>query len=205
MIDLEKVTRGVIEIATETAEFIAKESRNFDVSRIEHKGKNDLVSYVDKQAEKMLTGALGTLVPDAGFIAEEGTGKRNEGGMNWVIDPLDGTTNFMHGLPPFSISIGLLSGDEIISGVIYDIPNKNCYWATRDGNSYCDGEEIKVSGIRNFEEGLYITGYPYRDFGKYRNFYEMMYHFLSNTHGLRRFGSAASIARLPSWMASLLR
>ena len=189
--DLEKITRSVIDIATETAVFIDKESRHFDAAKIEHKGKNDLVSYVDKQAEKMLTGVLEEILPEAGFIAEEGTGTRKEGGLNWVIDPLDGTTNFMHGLPPYSISIGLLSGKDIISGVIYDIPNKNCYWATKDGLSYCDGEVIKVSEIRNFEEGLYITGYPYRDFGKYRNFYEMMYHFLSNTHGLRRFGSAA--------------
>lgn len=191
MVNIENVTRQVCEIAAGVAGFIRDESRNFDFSKIEFKGRNDLVSYVDKQAEKRLTQSLMKILPDAGFIAEEGTGKKNEDGMNWVIDPLDGTTNFMHGLPPYSISIGLLSKEEIISGVIYDIPNNNCYWASKESKSYCDGREISVSQVGNFRDGLYITGYPYRDFDKYRNFYEMMYYFLGNTHGLRRFGSAA--------------
>ncbi len=191
MDDLEKITSRVREITTVVAGFIKEERKKFDFSKIEYKGKNDLVSYVDKQAEKKLTESLFGILPEAGFIAEEGTGMKIENGLNWVIDPLDGTTNFMHGLPAYSISIGLLSGHEVISGVIYDIPNDNCYWATQGGKSYCDGEEIRVSDVQKFGDGLYITGYPYKDFNRYRNFYEMMYHFLSNTHGLRRLGSAA--------------
>jgi len=188
---VEKITEQVSDIAQSVAQYIKSEREKFDISKIEYKGKNDLVSYVDKKAEDLLTTALHKVLPEAGFIAEEGTGKKNDSGMNWIIDPLDGTTNFMHGLPHYSISIGLHSGEEIISGVIYDIPNDNCYWASKEGNAYCDGKQIRVSGVKNFEDGLYITGYPYRDFNMYRNFYEMMYHFLTNTHGLRRLGSAA--------------
>ncbi len=191
MTDFEKITDRVADAALSVGQFIRGESENFDFSRIEYKGKNDLVSYVDKQAEKKLTESLIKIFPEAGFIAEEGTGVKNEGGCNWVIDPLDGTTNFMHGLPQYSISIGLLSENEIVSGVIIDVPNNNCYRASKNSKSYCNNKEIHVSEVKNFEEGLYITGYPYRDFNKYRNFYEMMYHFLSNTHGLRRLGSAA--------------
>ncbi len=191
MNDLGKITTDVADLAMSVGQFIRKESENFDISKIEYKGKNDLVSYVDKQAEKKLTESLKKILPDAGFIAEEGTGIKNEDGYNWVIDPLDGTTNFMHGLPQYSISIGLLFENEIVSGVIIDVPHNNCYRAWKGSKSYCNDAEIHVSGVKKFEEGLYITGYPYRDFNKYRNFYEMMYHFLSNTHGLRRLGSAA--------------
>jgi myo-inositol-1(or 4)-monophosphatase len=191
MTDPEKIISGVIGSAKAAGKFIEAEGRNFDFGRIEHKGKNDLVSYVDKQAESMLIESLREILPSAGFIAEEGSGERSAGGPNWVIDPLDGTTNFMHGFPLYSVSIGLMENSEIILGVIYDIGNANCYWATRNGKSYCDGKEISVSKIDKFEEGLYITGYPYREFNKFRNFYELMYYFLTNTHGIRRLGSAA--------------
>jgi myo-inositol-1(or 4)-monophosphatase len=191
MINLEKIVFNVIDSALEAGKFIEGERKNFDFSKIEHKGKNDLVSYVDKKAESLLLDSLARIVPDAGFIGEEGAGIRNMNGMNWVVDPLDGTTNFMHGFPSYSVSIGLLDKKEIILGVIYDISKGNSYWATKNGKSYCDGIEIRTSAVRNFEEGLYITGYPYRDFSKYRNFYELMYHFLTNTHGVRRIGSAA--------------
>jgi myo-inositol-1(or 4)-monophosphatase len=108
-----------------------------------------------------------------------------------VIDPLDGTTNFMHGLPPYSISIALMDEQELILGVILEITTNTCYYAQKEGKAYCDGEEIRVSEIREFKDGLYITGYPYRDFSKIENFNRLMYHFLAHSHGLRRFGSAA--------------
>jgi myo-inositol-1(or 4)-monophosphatase len=191
MINQEKIVEMVIEAAVVAGRFIEGERKNFNFTNIEYKGKNDLVSYVDKKAESMLLESLTAILPQAGFIGEEGTGIRKQNGMNWVVDPLDGTTNYMHGFPSYSVSIGLLDNQEIIVGVIYDISKGNCYWATKDGKSYCDGNEIRTSEVRNFEDGLYITGYPYRDFSKYRNFYELMYRFLTGTHGVRRIGSAA--------------
>lgn len=191
MVDPDKIISKVIEAAIAAGKFIETEGNNFDVTRIEYKGKNDLVSYVDKQAEKLLLESLHEILPEAGFIAEEGSGKKNEQGLNWLIDPLDGTTNFMHGLPFFSVSIGLMEKSEVILGVIYHISKHNCYWATKNGKAYCDGKELRVSDVRKFEDGLYITGYPYREFKKYRNFYELMYYFLTHTHGIRRLGSAA--------------
>lgn len=189
--DYESITLQVIDAAIEAGSFIRRERRNFDLKKIEYKGKNDLVSYVDKEAERLLTESLGKILPEAGFIAEEGTGEKNEEGLNWIIDPLDGTTNYAHRLPHYSVSIGLSEQNEIISGVIYDIASDNCYWASKYGKSYCDGNVIRVSEVQEFEKGLFITGYPYRDFSKFRNFYDLMYYFLSNTHGIRRLGSAA--------------
>jgi len=186
---LDALLNQTIKISEKTASFIENERENFDFTKIEYKGRNDLVSYVDKQAEKFLVDALGKILPEAGFIAEEGTGEAKK--INWVIDPLDGTTNFMHGLPPYSISLALMEGQQLLLGVIYEITSQTCYYAHKDGKAYCNGDEIRVSSIKNFNDGLYITGYPYRDFSKIENFNKLMYHFLANTHGLRRFGSAA--------------
>ena len=188
--DLDKLLEKTIEISKKAGHFIASEREDFQFNKIEYKGKNDLVSYVDKEAEKMLVDELGSILPEAGFIAEEGTGEARK--VNWVIDPLDGTTNFMHGLPPYSVSIGLMDGETLLLGVIYIIPDDECYYATHKSKAFCNGEIIRVSDIGDFGDGLYITGYPYRDFSKIEQFNRLMYHFLANSHGLRRFGSAAA-------------
>jgi myo-inositol-1(or 4)-monophosphatase len=190
MNSLDTLLKLTIQIAGEAAELIEKEKKNFDFTKIEYKGKNDLVSFVDKRSEVFLVESLGKILPEAGFIAEEGTGEPKK--LNWVIDPLDGTTNFMHGLPPYSISIGLMEGEDLILGVIREITSGISYYAHKNGKAFCDGEAIRVSAVRNFSDGLYITGYPYRDFSKIENFNKIMYHFLANSHGLRRFGSAAA-------------
>ena len=188
--DLDKLLDQTIEISKQAGAFIREERKHFDTSKIEYKGKNDLVSYVDKQAENILFEELSSILPRAGFIAEEGTGERKD--FNWVIDPLDGTTNFMHGLPPYSVSIALMHGDETLLGVIYEITARECYYAHNNSDAYCDGKKISVSKIKNFKDGLYLTGFPYRDFSKMKNYFGIMNHFLENTHGLRRFGSAAA-------------
>jgi myo-inositol-1(or 4)-monophosphatase len=188
--ELDYLLNETIKIAKKAGRFIKEERKNFDFSKIEYKGQNDLVSYVDKHAEALLVDHLSRLLPESGFIAEEGTGE--EKNINWVIDPLDGTTNFMHGLPPYSVSIGLMDKSEILLGVIYEITADECYYAHKNGKAYCNQKPIQVSGIRNFKDGLYITGYPYRDFSKMDSFFKIMHHFLAHSHGLRRFGSAAA-------------
>jgi len=187
---LEHLLPETIKIAKKAGKFIEEERKNFDFSKIEYKGQNDLVSYVDKQAEEFLVDHLSKILPESGFIAEEGTGEKKD--INWVVDPLDGTTNFMHGLPPYSVSIALMEGDEILLGVIYEITADECYYAHKKGKAYCNQQPIQVSNIHDFKDGLYITGYPYRDFSKMDSFFKIMHHFLANSHGLRRFGSAAA-------------
>lgn len=188
--DLDYLLTETIRISKLAGKFIQDERKNFDFSKIEYKGQNDLVSYVDKQAEKLLVEELHDILPESGFIAEEGTGDEKE--INWVIDPLDGTTNFMHGLPPYSVSIALMKGHDILLGVIYEITAGECYYAHKYSKAFCNEVPIQVSDIREFKDGLYITGYPYRDFSKMDSFYRIMHHFLANSHGLRRFGSAAA-------------
>jgi myo-inositol-1(or 4)-monophosphatase len=173
--NLEKLCGQVVDISRNTGLFIKNELKGFTQTHIEVKGIHNFVSYVDKTAEQQIVKNLSKLLPEAGFIAEEGTGKPSENGLNWVIDPLDGTTNFIHGLPPFAVSIALMEGDEVIIGVIYEINLDECFWAYKGSKSYLNGNLISVSQTSTINDSLIATGFPYYD-----------------SHGLRRLGSAAT-------------
>lgn len=189
--DLEKIRNQVIELTTEVSAFISTEAGRFDVSKIEFKGFNDLVSYVDKGAEELLVKGLESILSEAGFITEEGTSSKVGEKHQWIIDPLDGTTNFAHGLPVFAISIALLEGEEIILGVVHEINRKEVFHAIRDGKAYCNDKEISVSGIDQLSGSLIATGFPYYNFEKMPDYLAILNDFMQVTHGLRRFGSAA--------------
>jgi myo-inositol-1(or 4)-monophosphatase len=191
--DLEKIKQGVIEVCLEVGEFIRRESASFDLTRIEQKQVfNNLVSYVDKEAEKKLVKSLRTIFPEAGFITEEGTVEQSKAHeYNWIIDPLDGTTNFLHGLPLYAISIGLTRNGKAILGVIYDICHRECYHAVENSAAYCNDRVIKVSAIGSLSESLLATGFPYYHLDKRDDYLDIIKEFLNETHGIRRLGSAA--------------
>ena len=191
--NLADIEKNVIEVCGQVGEFIYTEGSNFDRTRIEQKnGFNNLVSYVDKEAERRLVKVLHEIFPQAGFITEEGTveqSKSNE--YNWIIDPLDGTTNYLHGLPIYAISVGLTRGDQPVLGVVYHVVRKECFHAIEDGNAYCNDRIIKVSTIPTFQESLLATGFPYYHFDKRDMYLDIIKEFLEKTHGIRRLGSAA--------------
>lgn len=191
MKDLKTIVNKVAEIALETGKFIKQESEGFDISRTEQKGLHDLVSYVDKKSEEMLVQKLGLILPEAGFITEEGTSSKKCGKYCWVIDPLDGTTNFVHGLPPYAISIGLLEDDEPVAGVVYEASGSEIFTAWKNGGAWLNGKAIHVSEITKLSDSLIATGFPYNDFSRLDEFLESLRHFSKNTHGIRRLGSAA--------------
>src|SRR5258708_4234015 len=124
--ELKKLCDNVCSLAKQVGAFIREEQKTFTTSSVEKKGHNDLVSYVDKTAEKKLVAELSVLVPEAGFITEEKTVEQHlsetpgSPSLRWIIDPLDGTTNFIHGVPCYCISIALSQDDEIILGVVYE-------------------------------------------------------------------------------------
>jgi len=189
---LQKLTLQVTKLAREAGDFQLRELKNFELSRIEHKGRsNDLVSYVDKETEKLLIETLQKLVPEAGFETEEGTIEQSKTGLRWVIDPLDGTTNFLHKLPLFSISIGLAKDEEILLGVVHEPSRNECFYAWKDGGAYMNGERIETSKINDFSESLIATGFPYSLRGKAEQYFSLIRHFVETTHGVRRLGSAA--------------
>lgn len=191
--NLEHIQEGVIEICREVGEFIYREGASFDLTKIEQKQVfNNLVSYVDKESEKRLVQTLSKLFPAAGFITEEGTveqSQRHE--YNWIVDPLDGTTNFLHGIPLYAISIGLTRNDTTILGVVYDICQKECYHAIENSPAYCEDRIIKVSSVGSLRESLLATGFPYYHFNKREVYLDIIKEFLNETHGIRRLGSAA--------------
>jgi myo-inositol-1(or 4)-monophosphatase len=178
-------------IAEEVGAFIEKERLHFSMDRVEHKGFNDLVSYVDKEAEKQLVAQLQTIFPEAGFITEEGTNTTQGEVYNWVIDPLDGTTNFIHGLPVFAVSIGFMEQDEVVLGVVYEVNRKESFYAYKGGGAYCNGIPLKVSGAPTLSASLISTGFPYYQFDLIDRYLNIMKSLMQKTHGLRRLGSAA--------------
>ncbi|PSR55249.1 inositol monophosphatase [Adhaeribacter arboris] len=188
---LSELCQKVIAITKSTGAFIRTEAQSFDRNRIEHKGLNDLVSYVDKQAEEQLVKGLQQLLPEAGFITEEGTVTEKATEYNWIIDPLDGTTNFIHGLPLFSISIALMQHTEIVLGVVYEINRDECFYATKGNGAFCNDRPIRVSGTEKLADALIVTGYPYTDFGKTDIYLQILKSYMQKSHGVRRLGSAA--------------
>ncbi|QXV64531.1 inositol monophosphatase [Mucilaginibacter sp. 21P] len=181
----------VIDVSKEAGQFIRDERKTFDADRIEYKGLNDLVSYVDKTAEQKIVAGLELILPEAGFITEEKTTTKVGERYNWVIDPLDGTTNFIHGLPSFSVSIGLQEYDTPVLGVVYEVNLDECFSAHRDAPAYLNGNEIKVSNKPKVADSLIATGFPYYDFSYQERYIRLFTELMRNCHGLRRLGSAA--------------
>lgn len=179
-------------LALEVADFMRQEREKFTGKTIESKGKNDFVSHVDKESERRIVEGLTKMLPEAGFIAEEQTSTKVGERFNWIIDPLDGTTNYIHGLPPHAISIALQENGKTVVGVVYEICLDECFYSWQGGAAYCNGKEIHVSGAPTVADSLVATGFPYYDFSRMPQFFKTLEYFMQNSHGLRRIGSAAT-------------
>lgn len=188
---LEQVTSKVVEIAKQAGAFIREQRKTFSADKIEIKGLNDLVSYVDKTAEQIIVAALEKVLPEAGFLTEEKTINKKGEKYNWIIDPLDGTTNFIHGLPVYSVSIALQEYEELVLGVVYEVNQDECFYAWQGSAAYMNGNQIKVSDNNAINKSLLATGFPYYDFEKQPAYIALFTEFMKSCHGLRRLGSAA--------------
>lgn len=191
-LELNNLCQEVCQLTKKVGGFIRSEQKKFSTNSIEVKGKNDFVSYVDKSAEMQLVEALSKLLPESGFIAEEGTSNKKGDLYNWIIDPLDGTTNFIHGIPCFAISIALMRNEELILGVIYEINLDECFYAWEGSNAFLNGKEIHVSKAATLADSLIATGFPYYDYSRMDDYMKLFNYFMKHTHGLRRLGSAAT-------------
>lgn len=189
--ELAALSQEVVYLAKQVGKFIREESQSFNREDIEYKGLNDLVSYVDKTAEVQLVAGLSELISSAGFVTEEKTIQKIGEAYNWIIDPLDGTTNFIHGIPTFSISIALEFNSQLILGVIYEINRDECFYAWQNGGAYLNGHRIQVSTTTKLSNTLLATGFPYYDFKKQVPYLNLFQELMQKCHGLRRIGSAA--------------
>jgi myo-inositol-1(or 4)-monophosphatase len=191
MMNYELLCSKVIAVTRLTGNFIRKEAMAFDANAIEYKGLNDLVSYVDKNAEKQIVRNLSKLLPGSGFITEEDTVDTLGKTYTWIIDPLDGTTNFIHGIPTYAISIALYEDDQPVIGVVYEINRGEMFFTFKGGAAYLNNKEINVSKNDNLSQSLLATGFPYYQFDKQPQYMQLFTEMMQKCHGLRRIGSAA--------------
>jgi myo-inositol-1(or 4)-monophosphatase len=191
--NLELLTQQTIEIVRKASAFIQQEAALFSRDKIEYKDLNNLVSYVDKEAEKLLVASLSALLPEASFITEEGTTGQepDPAALNWIIDPLDGTTNFIHGIPVYCVSVGLARGKELLVGVIHQPNLDEMFYGWQGGGAWCNGKQIFVSKTPLLQESLIATGFPYYKFEKQKRYMYILELLMKKTHGIRRMGAAA--------------
>lgn len=173
------------------AELIA-ERRNLQTTAVEVKGLNDFVTAYDKRTEKLLVAALGELLPDSGFIAEEKTSSKLSDDLNWIIDPIDGTTNFIHGLPIFAISVALQYKGQLVVGIVYELGADECFTASLGGGAFLNDRPIRVSSTPDMSGSLIATGFPYNNFERMQAYMRSLDYLMRHSHGFRRIGSAAT-------------
>ena len=214
--DLQKLTFAVCEIARQAGAYIREERNKFSLESVERKHAHDYVSYVDKGSEQLIVAALKELLPDAGFITEEGTAsgisqgdgsfvisgmsQKNRPPVRWVVDPLDGTTNFIHQYPPYAVSIALLQGKEILIGVVYEICADECFYAWKGGGAYVliDNEQLVIDNSKplhvssqKIQDALLCLQLPYNSDAYKPTIQRLIDSFYGRVGSIRMCGSAA--------------
>ncbi len=189
--NLSQTTKQVCNLCRAVGRFISDEAEKFSKGDIEIKGHNNFVTYVDKESERRLIEELSKILPGSGFIAEEGTVERSTREYTWIIDPLDGTTNYIHHLPVYSISIALMHKEVLIMGVVYEINNDECFYAWKGGGAFLNDNTICVSVTDELGQAFMATGFPYYDYSRLDNYICLFRVSLEKTRGVRRLGSAA--------------
>ena len=189
--DYQSLCQQVCDLAKATGAFIKNERKHSSVD-VEVKGSNDFVTQVDKASERKIIEGLKKLLPQSGFIAEEGTDNSKGDVYNWIIDPIDGTTNFIHGLSPYAISIALQENDQLVLGVVYEIGLDECFYSYKEGAAYLNGVQIQVSKTKTVKDSLIATGFPYSNYSRLEGFMKSIQYFMEHSRGLRRLGSAAT-------------
>ncbi len=191
MIDLLHIQTQTIHAVQKAADFIQQQIGNVHQQDVEVKSLNSLVTYVDKEAEKILVNELKSCLPQATFITEENTIEQQQGEWQWIIDPLDGTTNFIHQVPVFCISVALKHQDEIVVGVVYELNRNELFYASKNKGAFLNGNKIQVSSTATLSESLIATGFPYYDFEYLDTYLSFFKYLMTTTRGIRRLGSAA--------------
>jgi myo-inositol-1(or 4)-monophosphatase len=187
--DVEAFARVGEEVAREAGKFLMNHlHRGFTVAR---KGEINLVTEIDVAAEKLIVSRLTSAFPDHTVLAEEMHAQTARGAVTWIIDPLDGTTNYAHGFPVFSVSIGLEVEGIIEWGIVYNPNLEEVFTARRKGGAFLNGEPIQVSKTESLDASLLATGFPYDIRTSARNNLDYFRAFALHAQGVRRAGSAA--------------
>ncbi len=190
--DYKVLCEQAIEVIKDVGHFIFQELHSFTTDDIEIKSLNSFVTYVDKTAEEKLVKGLKTILPESGFLTEEETVTHRGEVFNWVIDPLDGTTNFIHKIPLFAISVALIENDETVLGIVLEINQNECFYSWKGEKSFLNGKAIKVSNAEKVADSLVSTGFPYYNFEILKQYMAIIEEMAKKSQGIRRFGSAAT-------------
>lgn len=193
--DYEKELETAVCAAQNAARFIRKRVGTLQDSQIREKGLNDLVTEVDEAAQEIIIRTLEETFPAYDVLAEEGEQApqthANADGHRWIIDPIDGTTNFMHGVPPYAVSIALQREENIVVGVVLDASRDELFTAVRGMGLLVNGVPARVSTTARLSDSLITTGFPYRTIGHLELYLKVLGDFMVRARGLRRPGSAA--------------
>ncbi|MBS1140663.1 MAG: Inositol monophosphatase [Proteobacteria bacterium] len=182
-----------IKAARRAGQIINRASNDLDLLKVTAKQPNDFVTEVDKAAEAAIIQTLQEAYPQYGILAEESgeTAGQGEGEYQWIIDPLDGTTNFIHGMPQYAVSIALAKGGIVEQAVVFD-PNRNeLFTASKGGGAFLNERRIRVSRRTRLGESLIGTGFPYRMFDKIDLYLSIFKELAEKTAGQRRPGAAS--------------
>lgn len=190
-LDLKALTESALAIVREVGDFIKTELGKVQLQDIETKELNSLVSYVDKEAEKRLVKGLTSLLPKASFLTEEDTVRNERTEYTWIIDPLDGTTNFLYQLPIFSVSVALEVKGEIEMGIVHAIMQQEDFYAWKGGGAFLNGKPIHVSKKGSLNESLIATGFPYDVSLRRGRLLNIFGDLIGQCRDIRRYGSAA--------------
>ena len=181
-----------IKAARRAGSIINRASLDVGALTITKKRHNDFVSEVDKAAEQSIVDVLLDAYPQHGILAEEGgAAGKTDSEYQWIIDPLDGTTNFLHGVPQYCVSIGLVHKGVITQAVVYDTNRNDLYTATRGRGAYCNDKRLRVSKTLHLKDALISTGFPFRDLQNLDQYLAMFRSVTEKCAGIRRPGAAA--------------
>src|SRR5258706_6793349 len=181
----------MVKAAQKAARGLVRDFGEVEQLQVSQKGPADFVSTADLQAERTLRAELKRARPEFGLLMEEGTVEDGDGRHRWIVDPLDGTLNFLHGLPHFAISIGLERDGEIVAGVVYDPIKDEMFWGERGAGAYLNDRRLRVSGRRDLGQAVIATGVPNLGRPDHPAYLDMFAAVMAQTAGIRRFGAAA--------------
>ena len=184
---------AAVEAAVEGGRVLSAHWRNLPHGSVEEKKKNDFVTFVDRESEQRIVGVLRSRFPGDGFLAEEGGthGSGPDGARVWIIDPLDGTSNFVSGFPFWCVSIAAREGDEIVAAVVWDPLRDEMYTAERGGGAWRNGTRLAVTGRPGLDGAFVATGFPFRNRHKIDAYLALFKAVFVHARAIRRAGSAA--------------
>lgn len=210
MLDLERLTAEVCRVATTAGHFLKEERKNFNRECVIEKTTHDYVSYVDKESERRLIAELSVLLPEAGYIAEEGSATYTNEPYCWVIDPLDGTTNYIHDNAPYCVSIALRNRDELLLGVVYEVCRDECFYAFKGGKAWLNGKLLQVSDTDDIANAFFIVELPYNDKEYKKTAMRLLDDLYGKAGAIRMNGSAAAAicyvaaGRFDGWLEAFI-